>query len=172
MKSMRKGAQHIRADLKAFNNAGNDLMFEACVFTFSVLPNNDDINVIMARGQARDIETINKRRIEIEFLTKLNIERTNATTHGRNESTFETDFVFANGIDDLAWDGFHVAVDVELLKEDRGVHGLHDLLHRAGDKWPDSVARDESDRAWSAVAWAVHVGDGSRGDPVGREEVL
>ena len=147
-------------------------MFEAGVLAFGVLPDDNNINIIMARGKAREVETINKRSIEIKLLPKLNIEGTDATTHGGDESTLETDLVLPNRIEDLRRHGLHVAVDLELLKVDGRMHGLHDLLHRARHHRPDPVARDQRHRPRRPVARPVHVRHGSGRDPPREEEVL
>jgi len=150
-------------------------VFEAGVLAFGVLPDDDDVDVIVAHGQAWEVEAVDEGGVEIELLPELHVEGTDAATHGGDQASLETHLVLPNRLQHLLRHRLHVPVDLELLKVNRRVHRLHHLLHRARYHGPNSVARNERHRPRRPVARAVHVGDGSGGDPAGRgarEEVL
>lgn len=159
--------------LKALDNARNDLVLEAGVFALGVLPNDDDVDVVVAGGEALKVEAVDKGGVEIEVLAELDVEGVDAAADGGLEAALEADLVLADGVEDLGGDALHVAMDVVLLEVDGGVHGVHDLLDGAGDKGADSVSGNKGDGTGSAVAGARHVGDGSgRGKAGGVEEVV
>ena len=148
-------------------------MLEAGVFALGILPNDDDIDVIVTGGEALEIKAVDEGSVEIEVLAELDVEGVNAAAGGGLEAALEADLVLADGVDDLGGDALHVAVDVVFLEVDGGVHGVHDLLDGAGDEGADSVTRNEGDGTGSAVAGTRHVGDGSgRGKAGGAEEVV
>lgn len=142
-------------------------MLEPRVLALTVLPNDDDVHVVVPGRQAREVETVDERGVEVELLPELHVEGGHTTAYGGGEAALEADLVAADGLDDLGGDRGHVAVDLVRLEIDRRVHRLHHLPHGARDEGPDAVARDEGDAARSAVPRAGHVGDGAAGYGVG-----
>ena len=143
-------------------------MFEAGVLAFGVLPDDDDVHVMVARGQAWEVEAVDEGGVEIELLPELHVEGIDTAAHGGDQAALETHLVLPNRFQHLLRHHLHVPVDIELLKVHRRVHRLHHLLHGARHHGPNPVARDERHRPRFSVAGAVHVGDGSGGDPIGR----
>lgn len=122
-------------------------MLKASVLALGVLANDDNVDIVVASGEAGEIKTMDEGSVEIEVLAQEDIEGADASADGGSEATLETNLVLLDGLDDLRWDGVHVAVDMVLFKIKRGVHRVHDLFDGAGDEWTDSITRNESDRA-------------------------
>ena len=133
-------------------------MLEARVLALGVLPDDDDVDVLVPGWEPWDVGAVDERGVEVELLAELHVEGGYPSADGGGEAPLEADLVAADGVDDGGRHGGHVAVDVVGLEVERRVHGLHDLLHGAGDEGPDAVARDERDGARGAVARAGHVG--------------
>ena len=138
-------------------------MLKSRVFALRILPNHNNIHIIMPRRQASKIEAIHERGEQIQLLPQLNIQRAHTATDRRSQTALQAYLIPPNRFDHTVGDLAHIAVDVELLEVDRRVHRLHYLLHGTGDQGPDAVAGDERDCARSPVAGAGHVGDGSGG---------
>jgi hypothetical protein len=128
--------------LEAFDDARNDLVLEAGVFTLGVLSNYNNIHILMASRKAREIEAIDKRSVKVELFSELNIERADSTTHRSLKPTFETHLVLLDRLDDFLRDPAQVPVHFVPLKEHRRVHRFHHLLHRVCYEWTHSVSRD------------------------------
>lgn len=152
--------------LEAFNYTGNNLMLKTRVLALSILPDHDDINIFVARGEPRQIKAMDERGVEIELPPQSHIEGADASAHGSPQPSFEADLIPLNRLKHLRRDALHIALDVELLEKHGCVNRLHDLFDSAGDERTDAVSRDESDRAWGSVAGAGHVGDGSGGEEI------
>jgi len=142
-------------------------MLEPRVLALSVLPNDDDVHVVVPGRQAREVEAVDERSVEVELLPELHVEGGDTATDGGGEAALEADLVAADGLDDLGGDRGHVAVDLVRLEVDRRVHRLHHLPHGARDEGTDAVARNEGDAARGAVPRAGHVGDGAAGGGAG-----
>ncbi|KAJ0867131.1 hypothetical protein HanRHA438_Chr12g0559641 [Helianthus annuus] len=115
-------------------------MLQPSVLPFSILPNHNNIHILMACHQPRQIKTIHKRRVQIKLLPQLHIQRTHTSTHRRIQSTFQTHLILPDRIQNLRRNRLHVAVNIELFEVDRRVHRLHDLFHGSGDERADAVA--------------------------------
>jgi len=143
-------------------------VLEAGVFTLGVLPNHNDIHILVASGKPREIEAIDERGVEVELLPELHVERVHSATDPRPEPALQAHLVLLDRLDHFLRDTAHIAVHVVALEVHRRVHCLHDLLHRVRHQRPHAVPGDQSHRAWRPVAGSGHVGHGSgpRGVPV------
>jgi len=158
-----------REYLEAFDDAGNDLVFEAGVLALGVLPDDDDVNVLVARRKAREVEAINERGVEIKLLPQLHIQRAHTAAHRRRQPSLQTHLILLHRFKHLRRHRLHVAVHIVLLEAHRRMHRLHNLFHRAGHQGTDPVARDQCHRPRGAVAGARHVCDGSARIQAGQE---
>lgn len=136
-------------------------MLKAGVLAFSILPDDDDINILVARREALEIKAVDEGSVEVKVLAKLDVEGVNTTADGGLQATLKADLVLADGIDDLLRDVLHIPMNVVFLEVYGSVHGLHDLLDGAGHQGSDTVTGNKGDGTRSAVAGARHVGDGS-----------
>ena len=142
-------------------------MLEPRVLALGVLPDDDNVDVVVPGGQAGEVEAVDERGVEVELLTELHVEGGDTSADGGGEAALEADLVAADGLDDLGGHRGHVAVDLVGLEVDRRVHRLHHLPHGARDEGPDAVTGDERDAARGAVPRAGHVGDGAAGRDTG-----
>jgi hypothetical protein len=145
-------------------------MLEPRVLALGVLPDDDDVDVLVPGGQAGHVGAVDERGVEVELLAQLHVEGGDPAADGGGEPTLEADLVAVDGFDDGGWHGGHVAVDVVGLEVDGGVHRLHDLPHGARDEGSDAISRDERDGPRGAVPGPRHVGHGAaRAAAVARE---
>lgn len=146
-------------------------MLKPGVLALGVLPDDDNVDVVVPGGQPREVEAVDEGGVEVELLAELHVEGGDTPADWGGEAALEADLVAADGVDDLGGNRRHVAADLVGLEVDRRVHGLHHLPHGAGDEGPDAVARDERDGARGAVPRPRHVGDGAAGDGGGGERM-
>lgn len=66
---------HFGNDLEGFDHTGNRLMLQTRVFTLRVFANDTHVNTGVTGDVARHILDQNNRGIDVEFLTKGNVER-------------------------------------------------------------------------------------------------
>ncbi|KAF5951584.1 hypothetical protein HYC85_009528 [Camellia sinensis] len=111
---------------RQYLEAFEDLLLEARVLPLGVLPYLNNINILVASRQTRQIEAIDKGSITIELFPELNVERTHTTTDWSLEPPFQGDLVLADRLDHLRRHALHVAMDIVALKEDWGVYCFHD----------------------------------------------
>lgn len=137
-------------------------MLEPRILALRILPNHNNINILMPSRQPRQIEAVDEGSIQIELPPELHIQGADASAHRRRQATLQADLVSADGFHDGRRDGGHVAMySVEGLEVDRGVHRLHYLLDGVGDERSDAVSAYQGDSAWGSIAGAGHVGDRS-----------
>jgi hypothetical protein len=144
-------------------------VLEARILALGVLPDDDDVHIIVPGGQAGEVEAVDEGGIEVELLAELHVEGGDTPSEWGGEAALEADLVAADGVQHLGGDRGHVAVDLVGLEVDGRVHRLHHLPHGTRDEGPDAVAGDERDAARGAVPRTGHVGDGASGDGAGEE---
>ena len=144
-------------------------MLESSILSLGILPDHNNIDILVARGEPLEVKAVHQRSVEIELLPQHHVQRAHASADRRLEPALEAHLVLLNRLDQLRRHRLHVAVDVVLLEVDRRVHSLHHLLHGAGDERADAVAGDQRDGARGSVAGSGHVGHGSGGSGAGEE---
>jgi hypothetical protein len=135
-------------------------VLEAGVLALGVLSNDDDVDVLVARGEAREVEAVDKRGVEVELLPELHVKRAHAAAHGRDQPALQAHLVLLDRLHHLLGDPLHVPAHLVPLEVHRRVHRLHHLLHRTGHQWSDPISRDQCHGAWSAVSRPGHVRHG------------
>lgn len=153
------GPENQAAYLEALNDARHNLVLQARVLAFRVLPDHHNVHILMPRRQPGMVAAMNQRGVQIELLPQMHVEGAHPTSHRGEESALEAHLVPPDRLDNLRRKRGHIPVNLERLKEHRRVHGLHDLLHGAGDEGPNPVAGDQGDDPGRSVAGPGHVGD-------------
>ncbi len=133
-------------DLERLNDAVDRLVLETRVFTLSVLTDDAEVDVLVARLVAGDVLEEDDGGVDVELLTESNVEGTVTGSLNRSvEDTLETELVALERGDGFAEEllGVDVArVDtryVNLLPLNGNVVRLEDLLDRLGDLSTDTV---------------------------------
>lgn len=132
-------------------------MLEPGVLALSVLSDHNNVHVLVPSRKARKIEAVDQRRVQVEFLPQLHVQRAHATADRSLQPALYAHLVLPDRIHHLRRDPAHVAVDVVLLEEHRRVHRLHHLLDGVGDERSDPVPGDQGNTAWGSVAGSGHV---------------
>lgn len=154
----KRASREIGPYLEALDDAGHDLVLEPRVLPLGVLPDDDDVDVLVPGGEAGEVGAVDERGVEVELLAKLHVEGGDPAADGGGEAALEAHLVAADGLDDGGRHGGHVAADLVGLEVDRRVHHLHHLLHGPRHERPDPVPRDQRHGARVPVPWPGHVG--------------
>lgn len=133
-------------DLERLNDAIDRLVLEARVLALGVLTDDAEVDVLVARLVAGDVLEQDNGSVDVEFLTKGDVERAmSRSLDGGVENTLETKLVALERGNGLAEEFFRVLVasldtrDVDLLPLNGNIVCLEDLLDRFGDLSTDTV---------------------------------
>ena len=137
-------------DLEARHDAFGDFVFDAAVEPLGVLPNHDEIDVLVPRLDAGQVANRTDGSVEVEPLAKLDIDGGEALAHRRRTRPLEREPVFTNRVERPL--GQHLTERLErghagmmLDPSERGLGRLKDPGCRCRYFRADSVARDEND---------------------------
>jgi len=122
-------------DLERLNDALDRLVLETRVLSLGVLTDDAEVDVLVAGLVAGDVLDQDNRGVDVELLTKSDVERlVTGTLDGGVEDTLETELVALERGDGLSEQLLGVLVasldtgDIDLLPLDGDVVGLEDLL--------------------------------------------
>lgn len=139
-----------RNDFQAFDDSGNDFVFEAGVKVFGVFANEDDVHVFKARFHAGKIFDGANVGVKIEGFAEADVDAGRAAGDGGTHRAFEGDAIAADGLDgrfgdELALFRGFVGAGLDLFPFDLYAGGLEDLASGGGDFRADTFAGDECD---------------------------
>src|SRR4030095_10621050 len=80
-----------RDDLQALDDAGHDLMLEARIQVFRVLPDDHEVDALVARRTARDVPHRTQVCEELQRLPQADVDAREPSADGRRQRTFEGD---------------------------------------------------------------------------------
>ncbi|KAJ0556827.1 hypothetical protein HanRHA438_Chr07g0305141 [Helianthus annuus] len=132
-------------------------MLQPRILPLSILPNHNNIHILMPRRQPIHIKTIHKRNKQIQLFPQRKIQRVNPSTHRCNQPAFQTNFSLLNRIHNIIRNLVHVPMHVKFLKRNRRLHGVEHLFYRPGDQRANTVTGDQCNGPRNTVG-------GDRGD--------
>ena len=139
-------------DLEALDHAGYDLVFQSRVEALGVLPDDDQVDVLVTGTDAGHGSDRSHGGVQAEVLAELDVHAGEAVTHRRRDRSLEGETVVLDGLQGLGRQ--HGAVLLrgggprrEGLPCDARKGGVDHLLRRLGHLGPDSISRDHTDRS-------------------------
>ncbi len=140
-------------DFEAFDDAGNDFVFEAGVEVFGIFADDDDIDAIEAGFDAGKIFDGAKIGVEVEGFAQGDVDAGSAPGDSGGHGAFESDFIFADGFDggsveDRAFGGGGIGIfgaGAEFFPFDLDAGGGENLFGGGGDFWTDSFTGEQRD---------------------------
>lgn len=123
-------------NLEGLNNAGDGLVLETRVLTFSVFTDKDHVNAIDTGGDTWNVLDQDDRGVNVEFATESNVERSvTRLLNGGVKNTLKTDLVSLEGKDGLVntLGGVTNTVNIDFLPVNGDILSLENSLDRVGD---------------------------------------
>ncbi len=145
------GRRFFGDDLEAFYDSRYDLMLQAGVQVFGVLADDDQIDVLEAGPEAREILHRTKIGVKIQSLTKSHVDAPRSASDGRGHRTFEAYAIAAHGLDSFFIEyaagigGAGCCASVNLFPVDLDAGRFQDAAGGAGNLGADSFAGQKRD---------------------------
>ena len=137
-------------DFEAFDNAGDDFVFEAGVEIFGVFADEHDVDVLETGFDAGKILDRANVGVEIEGFAQAVVDAGGAAGDGRTHRALEGDAIAAHGFnggfgDELAFFGGFVGAGFNFFPVDFRSCSLEDAARGGGDFRADAFAGDQRD---------------------------